>query len=379
MALPHVLECERPLHELERKVQALEALATTEEDRAALDAAKAEYAERLAELYAGLSAWDIVRVARHPKRPQTRDYISLICKDFCELHGDRRFGDDPALITGFAMIGSTRVLLVGHQKGRETGEKIECHFGCAHPEGYRKALAKMKLAEKFGLPIVTLVDTPGAYPGLGAEQRGQAEAIAVNMREMSRIKTPIVSIVIGEGGSGGALGIAVADRVAMMEFAYYSVISPEGCAAILWKEANPETNAAAAAALKLTAKDNLRLGIVDEVITEPVGGAHRDPKAAATSLQSWIIDRVRELKRFKPANLPARRYERFRALGALSERGQVSAQSDDDEASRAAGAPTLAEGPSAETMVEPKAKANAENGARSKGRAGEPSRAARAG
>lgn len=379
MALPHVLECERPLHELDRKVQALEALATTDEDRVALDAARAEYALRLRDLYANLSPWDIVRVARHPKRPQTRDYIAMICKDFCELHGDRRFGDDPAIITGFAMIGSTRALIVGHQKGRETGEKIACHFGCAHPEGYRKALAKMKLAEKFGLPIVTLVDTPGAYPGLGAEQRGQAEAIAVNMREMSRIKTPIVSVVIGEGGSGGALGIAVADRVAMMEFSYYSVISPEGCAAILWKEANPETNSAAAAALKLTAKDNLRLGIVDEVIEEPVGGAHRDPQHAATALQSWIIDRVRELKRFKPANLPARRYERFRALGALHERapgGSGASASADDARADDAEARHEPRAEATPRVVETKTGAVA---APSRGKGGASARAARAG
>lgn len=317
MALPHVLEREKPLHELERKVQALEALASSEEDHAALDAARTEYLDSLRSLYASLSPWDIVRVARHPKRPQTRDYIALLCKDFSELHGDRRYGDDPAIVCGLGMIGSTRVMLIGHQKGRETSEKVACHFGCAHPEGYRKALAKMRLAEKFGLPIVTLVDTPGAFPGIGAEQRGQAEAIAVNMREMSRIKTPIVSVIIGEGGSGGALGLAVADRVAMLQFAYYSVISPEGCAAILWKEANAETNSAAAAALKLTATDNLALGIVDDIIEEPIGGAHRDPRAAAQTLQTWIIDRVRELKRYKPANLPARRYERFRKLGAL--------------------------------------------------------------
>ena len=319
MATTHVLECEKPLHELERKVQALESLASTDEDRAALAAARAEHDARLREIFENLSPWDAVRVARHPRRPQTRDYISMLCKDFCELHGDRRFGDDPAMVCGFAMIGSTRVLLIGHHKGRDTSEKVACHFGCAHPEGYRKALAKMKLAEKFGLPIVTLVDTPGAYPGLGAEQRGQAEAIAVNMREMSRLKTPILSLVIGEGGSGGALGIAVADRVAMLEFAYYSVISPEGCAAILWKQSTPETNAAAATALCLTASDNLRLGIVDEVLKEPLGGAHRDPKACAETIKAWVIDRIRELKRFKPANLPARRYERFRRLGMMLE------------------------------------------------------------
>ncbi len=319
MAPTHVLECEKPLHELERKIQALEALLGPDDDRRTLDAAKAEYHERLTEIYRNLSPWDIVRVARHPKRPQSRDYIDLICKDFCELHGDRRYGDDPAIVTGFARIGSFRVLIVGHHKGRDTNEKIQCHFGCAHPEGYRKALAKMRLAEKFGLPIVTLVDTPGAYPGLGAEQRGQAEAIAVNMLEMSRLQTPIVSVVIGEGGSGGALGIAVADRVAMLEYAYYSVISPEGCAAILWKTANQETNSAAAKSLKLTARDNLSLGIVDDVVPEPIGAAHRDPRAAAQNLQTWITDRLRELKRFKPANLPARRYDRFRKLGVYLE------------------------------------------------------------
>ncbi len=269
--------------------------------------------------YGELSPWDTVRVARHPKRPQMRDYIDLIFKDFCELHGDRRFGEDPALVTGFARLGSIKCLVVGHHKGRTTEEKLACHFGCAHPEGYRKALAKMKLAEKFGLPIVTLVDTPGAYPGMGAEQRGQAEAIAVNLREMSRLKTPIVSVIIGEGGSGGALGIAVADRVAMLEHAWYSVISPEGCAAILWKTANEENNQAAAVALSLTAKDNLRLKIVDAIIAEPVGGAHRDAAGAAEGLRKWLTERLRELKRFKPENLPRRRYERFRRLGEFEE------------------------------------------------------------
>jgi acetyl-CoA carboxylase carboxyl transferase subunit alpha len=263
-----------------------------------------------------------VRVARVPKRPQTRDYIEMICKDFCELHGDRRFGDDPAMVVGFARIGPNKVLVVGHHKGRTTQEKIACHFGCAHPEGYRKALAKMKLAEKFGLPIVTLVDTPGAYPGLGAEARGQAEAIAVNLREMSRMKTPIVSVVIGEGGSGGALGIAVADRVAMLEHSWYSVISPEGCAAILWKTANEQTNAAAAESLKLTARDNLRLGIIDDVIAEPLGGAHRDPKKAGASIERWVLDQLHELKSHNPSTLPQRRYERFRKLGAYTESGR---------------------------------------------------------
>lgn len=270
-------------------------------------------------LYASLSPWDTVRVARHPRRPQTRDYIDMIFKDFAELHGDRRFGDDPAMVVGFARIGSTKVLLVGHQKGRSTAEKIACHFGCAHPEGYRKAMAKMRLAEKFNLPIVTLVDTPGAYPGLGAEARGQAEAIAVNLRDMSRLRTPIVSVVIGEGGSGGALGIAVADRVAMLQNSWYSVISPEGCAAILWKTANEQTNNAAANALKLTAKDNLGLGIIDAVIPEGPGGAHRDPPRTAHSLERWITEQLYELKHVTPSTLPASRYERFRRLGSFTE------------------------------------------------------------
>lgn len=269
--------------------------------------------------YSTLSPRDTVLVARHPKRPQSRDYIELMCKDFCELHGDRRFGDDPAMVVGFARIGSFKTLVVGHYKGRSTKERIACHFGCAHPEGYRKAMAKMKLAEKFGLPIVTFVDTPGAYPGLGAEARGQAEAIAVNLREMSRLKTPVLSIVIGEGGSGGALGIAVADRVAMLQYAWYSVISPEGCAAILWKQANEQTNALAAQALRLTASDNLSLGIVDAVIPEPMGGAHRDPKKAAQNIERWITDQLHELKAVNPATLPATRYERFRKLGSFTE------------------------------------------------------------
>ncbi len=276
--------------------------------------------ERLLEtLYAQLSSWDTVRVARHQDRPQTRDYIQRVFRDFCELHGDRRFGDDPAIVTGFARIDSIKCLVVGHQKGRTTQEKLACHFGCAHPEGYRKALAKMQLAEKFGVPIVTLVDTPGAYPGLGAEQRGQAEAIAVNLREMSRLKVPIVSVVIGEGGSGGALGIAVADRVAMLQHAWYSVISPEGCAAILWKVANDETNRAAAKSLKLTAKDNIGLGTIDAVIPEPMGGAHRDPVAAASHLGAWIAGELHDLRKLPVETLLERRYERFRKLGSVQE------------------------------------------------------------
>lgn len=280
---------------------------------------ESERAAKLADVYTKLSPWDTVRVARHPKRPQTRDYIEMIFKDFTELHGDRRFGDDPAMVVGFARLGQIKCLIVGHQKGRTTQEKIACHFGCAHPEGYRKALAKMKLAEKFGLPIITFVDTPGAYPGLGAEARGQAEAIAVNLREMSRIKTPIVSIVIGEGGSGGALGIAVADQVAMLQNAWYSVISPEGCAAILWKTANEQTNNAAAIALKLTAKDNLELGIIDAIVPEPVGGAHRDPKTTAANIERWLVQEITRLKARDASTLTDTRYQRFRKLGSFTE------------------------------------------------------------
>ncbi len=324
MALAYTLEFEKPLAELSARIE------TLEHTEPALGEESATSAKELTELrkshqtlmrkiYGGLSAWETVRVARHPNRPQTRDYIRIMCKDFCELHGDRRFRDDPAIVCGFARIGSIKCLVLGHQKGRETSEKLACHFGCAHPEGYRKAMLKMRLAEKFGLPIVTLVDTQGAFPGVGAEQRGQAEAIAVNLRDMARLKTPIVSVVIGEGGSGGALGIAVADRVGMLEHAWYSVISPEGCAAILWKEANDKTNSKAAEALNLTAKDNKRLGIVDAIIKEPLGGAHRDHEKTAESLRKWILDQLEELRRVRPDTLPNRRYERFRALGKFTE------------------------------------------------------------
>lgn len=351
MATFYQLDFERPVRDIEQQIEATEArlkviraggqsappfppgadaAAPTEEqlvdDLAAL---RRRHAEVLTHAYSHLSPWDVVRVARHPARPQGRDYIQALCKDFFELHGDRRFGNDPAIVTGFGRIDSIKCLLVAHHKGRTTQEKLACHFGCAHPEGYRKALKNMQLAAKFKVPILTLVDTPGAYPGVGAEQRGQAEAIAVNLREMSRLPTPIVSVVIGEGGSGGALGIAVADRVAMLENAWYSVISPEGCAAILWKQANEQTNSAAARALKLTAADNLELEIVDSVIPEPLGGAHRDPSAAAANLRRWVVDQLQELRAVPSDELVQRRYERFRRLGAAletpAERGVSSA------------------------------------------------------
>jgi acetyl-CoA carboxylase carboxyl transferase subunit alpha len=327
MSSYYYLDFEKPVTEVEGRLEQVEgqlkAASPDSPEQAKLaqeatDLAK-ERAAKLHEVYDTISAWDTVRVARHPKRPQSRDYLEMFCKDFCELHGDRRFGDDPAMITGFARIGPHKVLVVGHQKGRTTAEKIACHFGCAHPEGYRKAMAKMKLAEKYRVPIVTFVDTPGAYPGLGAEARGQAEAIAVNLREMSALRTPIVSIVIGEGGSGGALGIAVADRVGMLQYAWYSVISPEGCAAILWKTANEQTNTAAANALKLTAKDNLELKIIDAVIPEPLGAAHREPAAMGKALEAWIVDQLHQLKKVELDALVNARYERFRKLGSYAE------------------------------------------------------------
>ncbi len=315
---PVALPFEQPVFELEKQIVALEAREDAEQfadERASLQANRNSL---LAKIYTDLCPMDTVRVARHPDRPQTSDYIGLMCRDFRELHGDRTFGDDPAIIAGFARIGTHKVMLIGHQKGKTTAERVNCNFGCAHPEGYRKALRKMKLAAKFGLPIVTLIDTQGAFPGIKAEERGQAEAIATNLMEMSRLKTPIVSVVIGEGGSGGALGIGVADRVAMLEHAWYSVISPEGCAAILWKEANEKTNADAANALALTARENLANGLIDEIIPEPLGGAHRDPAGAAANLQAWIENRIRELKRFKPPTLIQRRYEKFRKIAAIT-------------------------------------------------------------
>jgi acetyl-CoA carboxylase carboxyl transferase subunit alpha len=267
----------------------------------------------LKRVYSNLTAWQTVQVARHPKRPLLSDYLDLIVKDFRELHGDRCFGDDRAIVTGLGHIGRERVLVVGQNKGRSTKEKIACNFGCPNPEGYRKALAKMKFAEKFGIPIVTLIDTPGAYPGIGAEERGQAQAIAVNLHQMSRLRVPVICIVIGEGGSGGALGIGVGDRLAMLEFAYYSVISPEGCAAILWRDGSQA--AKAAEALRLTSKDLYKLGLVDAVISEPLGGAHRNHHDTVYNVEEYIVKTLRDLKRTKTQNLLDNRYSRLRSIG----------------------------------------------------------------
>jgi len=268
-------------------------------------------------LYSHLTPWETVLVARHARRPLAPDYIRMFVRDFCELHGDRGFRDDRAIITGFGRVGPHKVMLIAHNKGRDTKERIACNFGCAHPEGYRKALLKMRLAAKYRLPVVCVIDTQGAYPGIGAEERGISQAIAVNLMEMSRLRTPIVCVVIGEGGSGGALGIGVGDRVAMFEHAFYSVISPEGCAAILWKSADYRQQAAEA--LKLTAKELKKLGIIDEIIPEPLGGNHQDPQAAAAALEAYLVETLRDLKRVRPDSLLKQRYERIRAWGSFFE------------------------------------------------------------
>ena len=278
-------------------------------------------------IYANLDPWQTVQVSRHPRRPHTRDYLGLVFDRFLELNGDRAIGNDMAMVTGLAHLGDRKVMVVGHQKGKNLAERKECNFGCAHPEGYRKALLKMRLAAKFKLPIVCLIDTPGAYPGIGAEERGQAAIIAENLMAMSRIDTPIVCVVIGEGGSGGALGIGIGDKVAMLEHAYYSVISPEGCATILWKGA--EHAPKAAEALKFTGKDLLRFGIVDEVIAEPLGGAHRDHREAAATLKSYLVRSIREIEDRPRARLLDRRYDKFRRIGVYAE--AVAAEVADDE------------------------------------------------
>ena len=259
-----------------------------------------------------------MQIARHPQRPYTSDYINMIMSDFVQMHGDRLFADDKAIICGFAKLDGQKVAVIGHQKGRDTKENLKRNFGCAHPEGYRKAMRIMQQAEKFGLPVVILIDTPGAYPGIGAEERGQAQAIALNLREMMLIATPIVAVVIGEGGSGGALGIGVADRVAVMENAYYSVISPEGCAAILWKDGAKAPDAAEV--LKLTGEDLLKFGIIDGIIPEPLGGAHHDPELTAKNLKQALLKDIKELKSLSKDALLKARYKKFRDIGSINDR-----------------------------------------------------------
>ncbi len=314
-----MLEFEKPMARIEREIAELETVrAQTGRD---LSAEIRELRTTLSNLtrrtYTKLTPWETVQVARHPRRPVLRDYIEGCVKDFCELHGDRCFGDDKAIVTGFGRIGGQKVLLVGHDKGRDTREKIARHFGCPHPEGYRKALLKMQLAEKFRLPIVCVIDTQGAYPGDKAEERGIAQAIAVNLMEMSRLRVPVICVVIGEGGSGGALGIGIGDRLAMFEHAYYSVITPEGCAAILWRSS--EHAARAADALKLTSRELKKLNLIDDVITEPLGGGHRNPATMIEHFEQYVSETIRDLKRVRTETLLKRRYEKLRRWGGFFE------------------------------------------------------------
>ena len=280
-----------------------------------------ELVKQLRETYGSLDAWQTVQVARHKNRPYTRDYLNLAFDDFVELHGDKHFGDDRAMLAGFAKLDRFKVLVLGHQKGRTYKERAACHFGCAHPEGYRKAMSKMRLAEKYQLPLICFIDTPGAYPGIGAEERGQAQVIAESMFKMSRLKTPVICIVIGEGGSGGALGIGVGDRVAVLQHAYYSVISPEGCAGILWK--SHEHAPKAAAALRFTSDDLSRLGVVDDVLQEPLGGAHRDHHQMASRLKSYLSRTLSELETKTSDELVDERYDKFRRIGVFLEETQT--------------------------------------------------------
>ncbi|MFT5050217.1 MAG: acetyl-CoA carboxylase carboxyl transferase subunit alpha [Chlamydiales bacterium] len=325
------LAFERPIRDVESELRELEELS----DRTQLDlspeieAKRVRLSEVIEETYSGLSAWERVNVARHPNRPVASDYIKHICEDFVELHGDRVFGDDPAIVTGLATIGGRKILLVGHRKGRTVKERLACNFGCAHPEGYRKALRKMQLAERLGLPIVTLINTPGAYPGMAAEERGQAAAIAENILAMFQLKTPILTIVIGEGGSGGALGIGVGDRVLMLQYAYYSVITPEGCAAILWRDG--ERSPAAAEALRLTAKDLLGFKVIDGVVPEPAGGAHRARDVAYENLTTAITDNLDELCQLPTEELVAQRRKKYRRIGAIEGRFPVLEQAAEAE------------------------------------------------
>ena len=320
--MKHQLEFEKPIAELQAKLDELKKQSQSQilnmnlEEEIALIERKLEETRR--QIFSNLTPWQRVQLARHPKRPYSLDYLKLAFTDFQELHGDRLYAEDRAMVGGFARLGGHRVMVIGTQKGRDTKENIRRNFGSAHPEGYRKALRLMRLAHKFGLPIITLIDTAGAYPGIGAEERHIAEAIAVNLREMTLLEVPIVAAVLGEGGSGGALGIGVADRVLVLENAYYSVISPEGCAAILWKDR--AAAAKAAAALRITAKDLLELKLVDEIVPEPLGGAHNDAATTALNLQQALVRNLDELLALPREEVLQRRYAKFRAIGHFIEK-----------------------------------------------------------
>jgi len=313
------LEFEKPLFEIERMISDLEGASAKKgmDLSAQINQLKAQYARETQRVYSNLSAWDRVLVARHRDRPTTTDYLNLMVTDFVELHGDRSFRDDRAILTGFGMLDDQKILLVAHRKGKTVAEKRACNWGCAHPEGYRKALLKMKLAEKFRVPILCLIDTMGAYPGVEAEERGEAQAIAQNIYEMSQLRTSIVCVVIGEGGSGGAIGIGVGDRLCVLEYAYYSVISPEGCAAILWRSGDRRREAAQA--LRLTARDLLDHGIADEIVPEPLGGAHRDHRKMAATLKETALRHIRELEPIPLDQLVEQRWEKYRRIGYVIE------------------------------------------------------------
>ncbi|MES2304228.1 MAG: acetyl-CoA carboxylase carboxyltransferase subunit alpha [Gemmatimonadota bacterium] len=319
MATAYTLEFEKPLAELERQIDELKRVGDERniDVTGELSTLEVKLDQKRDEIYKGLTPIQRVLVARHPRRPYTLDYLSSIFTDFIELHGDRLFRDDPAIVGGWARLAGQSVMVIGHQKGRDTKENIKRNFGMPHPEGYRKALRLMHLAARFHAPVITLIDTPGAFPGLGAEERGQSEALARNILEMSSLPTAIISVVIGEGGSGGALALGVADRILMFENSVYSVISPEGCAAILWKD--PAQRERAAEALKMTANDLLRLGLVDEIIDEPVGGAHFDPETAGESLRAVLIRHLTELRKVRPDKLVKRRFDKYAAMGAYAE------------------------------------------------------------
>jgi acetyl-CoA carboxylase carboxyl transferase subunit alpha len=308
---------EEPIHVIRRRIEELSSMDSPEETAPAREAEITELRLQLTkvsnEIYSNLTPWQKTLVARHPQRPYTLDFIAALIEDWSEVHGDRKFGDDPAVVAGFGRFRGTPVCVVGHQKGRNTKEKVIRNFGQPRPEGFRKALRVMMMAEKFRLPILSFVDTQGAYPGVGAEERGQAEAIAVNLREMAALEVPVIITVIGEGGSGGALALGVGDRVLMLEHAVYSVISPEGCAAILWK--NSAAAPDAAAAMKITAQDLKRLAVIDEIVPEPAGGAHADASAAAEILAPYLERAVKELMKLKPSQLLDERYKKFRKMG----------------------------------------------------------------
>ena len=312
------LPFEQPIFELKDQIEELEVSQhKTPELRERIRGLRKQHTETTRAIYNNLDPWETVKVARHQERPKFTDYLDLVFDEFVELHGDKFFGDDRALRTGFAKLDEHKVLVLGHHKGKTLKERNECYFGCAHPEGYRKAMEKMRLAAKYGLPIIALIDTPGAFPGIGAEERGQAQVIAQSMLAMSRLNIPIICVVIGEGGSGGALGIGVGDRVAILQHAYYSVISPEGCAGILWKSHDYAEDAARA--LRITSRHLKEMGTVDTVIEEPLGGAHRDHHQMASRLKIYLLKTLRELIRLPTDQLLTQRYEKFRRIGPYLE------------------------------------------------------------